>query len=109
MCTEKSKNIREPFYETIADAVEDAGNVIIDTEKWIAFNRKKAKNEQILYDYISKKIHPKAQKKLISLIENLLDSIDERSDFENRQYFYCGFRDCVELFTYLFSDEISKK
>ncbi|MBR3002163.1 MAG: hypothetical protein IKF38_01130 [Clostridia bacterium] len=109
MIIENSKNEREPFHETIGDVIEDGENVIIDTKKWTEINRKKNKNEQILYDYISKKIHPKVQKKLISLTEDLLDSFSEQAEFENKQYFYCGFRDCVELFTYLFSDEISKK
>ena len=39
MCTEKSNNAREPFYETITDAIEDVGNVITDTKKWKSFLR----------------------------------------------------------------------
>lgn len=101
-------NKREPFHIIIADAIEDAGKVFVDTKTWNKYNKRKTKNENGLYNYITNNVPVMYQEQLNILIEDLLDSMGLQADFENKQYYYRGFKDAIELYTYLFSNKIIK-
>lgn len=103
----KKDEVNEPFYEVVFDAREDSGHMIFDENKWIELDNIKKEHEKILNEFISKRVHPKAQKKLKQFIENVFDSMNDREDFENQQYYYCGMKDALELFIYLFGDIIN--
>ncbi|MBO6232938.1 MAG: hypothetical protein J6I85_06995 [Clostridia bacterium] len=109
MIKNKNNEIHEPFYEIIYDAREGTGSLITDNKKWEEYNNIKEEHEKILSEFIDKKVHPKARKKLYQLIENVSNSMDDREDFENQQYYYCGIKDALELFFYLFAKELNLK
>ena len=104
----KKDEVNEPFYEIIFDAREDKGRTISNEKKWSELDNIKKEHEKILNEFISKRVHPKARKNLTHLIQNVLDAMDDREDFENQQYYYCGMKDALEILIFLFGDIIKK-
>jgi hypothetical protein len=65
-----------------------------ELSKWTDIKRKYS-NE--LFDFISQRVHPKSQKKLIKLIEAYIDANVEYFYCENKLYYKAGFTDGISI------------
>jgi hypothetical protein len=65
-----------------------------ELSKWTDAKRKYSDE---LFNFISQRVHPKSQKKLIRLMEQYIDAHAEYFYCENKMYYRAGFTDGISI------------
>ncbi len=89
--------MEDDIIEKLFEKKEDDDLFNFDSDEIKKWQRLQAKDSQELYEFISKRVHPKSQSKLQNLIEKYINSIIEELVCTEKLYYRSGFLDGLSL------------
>lgn len=103
---EDEQDKKTNFFDSLIQAKEDGDSLIIDKKKNSELSEAKSTYKTAVFAYIENALKGEHKNALNALLEKAFKAADECNDNENKQCYLTGMKDTIQLFLYLFKNEI---